>query len=191
MHGHRAHEQAGHEPMAHAPRGIRRYPSRRPNRSPDLVRAQPRRGSGASPRGIGLVVVTKSRLWSGSGCAVLVVGSVTRPDRVMAIRWPRREDHHYPTTARARDLVPLVGLERQQRARSCLDGLTTGLDVRGSLDNHQPSPLAHLVLTELLTGREANDDRSRPVDGLKRCRPTCPLGGVKRIHIPGLHVRRF
>ena len=150
--------------------------------------ASPQRcGWCASQRVIGLVVATTRPLEVWKWLRRPGRWNVAGPDRVMAIRWPRREDHHDPTTARARDLVPLVGLERQQRARSCLDDVASGFDTRRSLHNHQPSPLAHLVLTEFLTRREANDDRSGPVDGFERCSPTCPLGCVNLFHIPGLH----
>jgi hypothetical protein len=105
----------------------------------------------------------------------------------VAVRGPRREDHDNPSTALAGDLVALVGLESEQRARSCLDDVAARLDMGRTLNNHQPSPFTHLVIAEFLTGGEADDDRPRSVDGLESGRPTCPLGRVNLFNVPRLH----
>ncbi len=80
--------------------------------------------------------------------------------------------------------MALVGLESEQRARSCLDDIAARLDTGRSLNNHQPSPFAHLVIAEFLTGREPDDDRPCTVDGLESLRPTGPLGCLDLSHVP-------
>ena len=83
--------------------------------------------------------------------------------------------------------MALVGLESEQRARSCLDDVAARLDMSRTLHNHQPSPFTHLMIAEFLTGGKADDDRPRSVDGLESGRPTCPLGRVNLFHVPRLH----
>ena len=90
--------------------------------------------------------------------------------------------------AHAGDLVALVGLEREQRARSCLDDVAAPR-LRYAV-RRRPSTQARsrdLVFAEFLTRREADDDRPCPVDGLESLRPACPLGRVHLSHIPQLH----
>ena len=113
--------------------------------------------------------------------------NVAGPDRVMAIRWPRREDQDDSSTALAGDPVALVGREGEQRAHSCLDDVAARLDTRRSVDDHQPSPFSYLVLAEFLTRRKTDDDRPCPVNSLESLGSAGPLGHLDLSHVPRLH----
>src|SRR5262249_11321327 len=56
-----------------------------------------------------------------------------------------------------------------------------------SLEHRQPGALPHLVVAELLTRREAENDRPRPVDGLEHGRRASSLRRLDLRHVPGLH----
>ena len=87
----------------------------------------------------------------------------------------------------ASSAVPLTRLERNQRARSGLHDITSHLDARVSLDDRQPCTFAHLMVAELLTGCDADDDRPCPVNGLENSRRTGSLRCFDLRQVPGLH----
>lgn len=83
--------------------------------------------------------------------------------------------------------MPLARLECQQRARAADHDVEAGLDARFPLDDRQLGAFAHLVVAQLLTGREADDDRARSVDGLEDGRRPASLRRLDLGHVPGLH----
>jgi hypothetical protein len=62
--------------------------------------------------------------------------------------------------------VALAGVELEEVARTCSDGLPSGRrDIYLAVDDDDPRPLVHLVLLQLLPGRETEHDRSRVLSG--------------------------
>jgi hypothetical protein len=112
---------------------------------------------------------------------------IARPSRIVAFGRPGGEDHDDTSTTLTCDAVALARLEREQRSWSRVNDVAARLDPRRSLDHHQPSPFANLVVAQLLTGAEADDDRPRPVDGLEDSRQSCPLRRLNLLYVPGLH----
>jgi hypothetical protein len=110
-----------------------------------------------------------------------------RPSRIVAFGRPGGEDHDDTSTTITCDAVALARLEREQRSWPSVNDVAARLDPRRSLDHHQPGPFANLVVAQLLTGAEADDDRPRPVDGLEDCRQSCPLRHLNFPYVPGLH----
>jgi hypothetical protein len=119
---------------------------------------------------------------------LLGVGNiVARPSRIVAFGRPGGEDHDDARPTITCDAVPLARLEREQRSWPRVNDVAARLDPRRSLDHHQPGSFANLVVAQLLTGAEADDDRPRPVDGLEDCRQSCPLRRLNLPYVPGLH----
>jgi hypothetical protein len=73
----------------------------------------------------------------------------------------------------------MTGIAERVEGSRASSGRGNITDPRPSLDHHQPGPFANLVVAQLLTGAEADDDRPRPVDGLEDCRQSCPLRRLK------------
>src|SRR4029453_13356612 len=106
---------------------------------------------------------------------------------VVALAGPGGKDQDDLSALLALDAMPLARLEREQRSRAGDHDVGAGFDARFPFDDRQPGAFAHLVVAQLLTGREAYDDRARSVDGLEDGRRA---GSVRRLdlgHVPGLH----
>ena len=76
---------------------------------------------------------------------------------------PRREQEENLCPLLARDGVALVGLEVRERAGRRLDLLAAAADPRSALDDKEPGVLLDLVVAELLSGVQSDQNRSRLV----------------------------
>ena len=90
-----------------------------------------------------------------------LVNIVARSSRIVAFGRPGGEDHDDTSTTITCDAVALARLEREQRSWPRVNDVAARLDPRRSLDHHQPGRFANLVVAQLLTGAEADDDRPR------------------------------
>src|SRR4051794_9299203 len=80
----------------------------------------------------------------------------------MAVARPWAEDQEKPGIGARHDRVALAGVELEEVPGTCrraLGGRRGHLHL--TLDHQHPRPLVHLVLLQLLPGREAQQDRPR------------------------------
>ncbi len=79
----------------------------------------------------------------------------------MPLAWPGGEQQQEAGLLGRPDLAPLVRIELGQQSRPAAGGVAAGpVDLDPARDDQQPRPLVDLVLGELLTGREVDDDRA-------------------------------
>src|SRR5581483_7697618 len=71
------------------------------------------------------------------------------------------EQEQQAGAALARDRVPLVRLEEEERAGAGVDALARGLDAHRAVDDDEERVLLHLVVAELLPGLEPDQDGAR------------------------------
>src|SRR6185295_14669971 len=74
---------------------------------------------------------------------------------------PRREHEENPRVILGAHLVPLLGRRERESAWPGLERFATRiLDLDPSVDDDDPGALVHLVILQLLTGGEVDEDRS-------------------------------
>ena len=83
--------------------------------------------------------------------------------------------------------MPLAGRERREGADAAADDVLAARDLGLALDDHDPGPLAHLVVAHPLPHIEADRDCARPVVGHQDRRVDHATRGIDLREIPGLH----
>ena len=90
----------------------------------------------------------------------------------------------------ARDGAPLVGLESEQLARLRVHRVAAGVDAGFTFDDEDERGLLHLMLSELLTrGERDEDDTALAVARVEHCGGACAVGRRDRVQVPVLHQR--
>src|SRR5439155_17274052 len=89
---------------------------------------------------------------------------------VATLAGPRGEDEQDPGAALARDRVAFGRIEAEEHSDARVDRLAAAVDAGATLDDGHPRALLHLVLAQLLTGRDREHHGTRPVGGLQHDR---------------------
>ena len=105
----------------------------------------------------------------------------------MAFTGPRGEEEQQARTAVAPHGMTLAGLEEEEAARHGLDRLPSCGHTRVAGDEENEGVLLHLVLTELLSGLEADQDRAGLVLRLQHERGAASSGSLELGQIPAPH----
>ena len=85
----------------------------------------------------------------------------------MALAGPRRQ-HQEDLRARvAPDGAPLVGIEGDHRSGGRFQRLSGRLDLRGAVDDDEERVLLDLVISELLSGQQPDQDGAALVGGME------------------------
>ena len=100
---------------------------------------------------------------------------------------PRREEEEDACPALAGDGTPLVGLEREERARWRLECLAAGLDPHAAVDDEHEGVLFDLMLAELLAGIEPDQDGARRFVRVEDDRRPAPARSLDLSQLPGAH----
>src|SRR5512133_2795717 len=85
--------------------------------------------------------------------------------------------------------MTFVRLEHRERPGAPGLGLAPGADLHGPVDDYEPRALLHLVLAELLSGRQRDEDGARVVLGVEHDGIPRPVRSVDRAQIPRTHAR--
>jgi hypothetical protein len=108
---------------------------------------------------------------------------------VVAGAGPRREKEQDSCSAGARDGAALIGLERDERAGRSLDRGRSRLRPHGPLEDDHEGAFLHLVVAQLLSRFEADQDRSTLLSRAENDGRSAPAGGVDLVQRPALHGR--
>ncbi len=108
----------------------------------------------------------------------------------MALARPRRQEEEDLRAFPARDEVPLVGLEVNERSDRRLDRVGRRADPRRPLDDDDPGVLLDLMIAELLAGFEADQNSPGLVLAEQDDRRAASVRRLDLGQPPGLHGRR-
>src|SRR3954451_9971584 len=108
----------------------------------------------------------------------------------MAGAGPRRQHEKYPCVAACTHLVALAGVEPRHQAGAARHGVAVAVaDLDLARDDDEVRALVHLVILELLAGREVERDRARlaaaRVEDLRLVRLDVEAGEVPVLHAAG------
>jgi hypothetical protein len=76
----------------------------------------------------------------------------------VALAGPRREHEQHACAALARDRSPLVGIEPEELTRLRIHRLVAAVDAGLAVDHEHERGLLHLVLSELLSWSQRDQD---------------------------------
>jgi hypothetical protein len=110
---------------------------------------------------------------------------------IVALAGPRREEKKDLCAFLASHEMALVGLEVDEGSDGRFDLFSTCADPGGAVDDDDPRMLFHLMVAELLTGVEADEDGARLVFTQEDDGGAAPSGGVDRGQRPALHAWRI
>src|SRR5215212_8930208 len=105
----------------------------------------------------------------------------------MASTGPRREKKKDPCAALARDRPPLVRLERHECPGPGVKRLSGSLDVHAPVDDDEEHVLLDLVLAELLSGLELDQNGTALCAGQEDGRRAAAAGCLDLGQRPALH----
>src|SRR5215217_178596 len=103
---------------------------------------------------------------------------------------PGREHEQQPRVAAGAHLVALAGVEHRQQPGAAGHGVRLALrDLDLALDDDEMGALVHLVILQLLTGRQVQRDRARlataGVEDLRLVRLDVEAGEIPVLHAAG------
>ncbi len=105
----------------------------------------------------------------------------------MAFAGPGREEEEDLCAVLASHEMALVGLEVDEGSDGRLDLFSTCADPGGAVNDDDPRVLLHLMVTELLTRVETDENRARLVLAEQNDGGAAPAGGVDLGQRPALH----
>src|SRR5262249_21295735 len=108
---------------------------------------------------------------------------------VVALSGPRCEHEQDACSVPCGDRATLVRVEREEAARVALDGLAAALDTDRTVHDGDEGPFLHLVVAELLTGIERDQDRTRCRVGPQDDGRATAARRVDLAQVPALHRR--
>src|SRR5207247_6573946 len=116
-------------------------------------------------------------------------GEAARPEPgsvggVVAGARPRRQHDQDAGTARARQRVPLGGLEPDESAGTELDALRVGGDLNAAFDDHDPRVLLDLMVAEGLPRLERDQNGAGSLVLMDDIRVARPARRVDRAQVP-------
>src|SRR4051794_7211202 len=100
---------------------------------------------------------------------------------------PRREEKENARAALARDRPPLIRLERHERPGPGVERLGRGLDVHAPVDDDEEHVLLDLVVAELLSRLELDQNGATLVAGQEDGRRAAAAGCLDLGQRPALH----
>ena len=83
--------------------------------------------------------------------------------------------------------MSLVRIEGDHRADTCVERLAGGLDLRRAIDDDEERVLLHLVISELLSGQQPDQDGTALVGGMQDDRRSTSVRRLDLRQSPAAH----